>query len=72
MLEFIQIPIRDFYEEQITYALCCGGRYYIELKHPSSTCEISELFSCRKIAEGTFVEKHGLVYIVVDVPTLYK
>ena len=66
MLEFIQIPMRDFYEEQRTYALCCGGRYYVKLKRSSSTCEVNALFSCRKIAEGIFVEEHGLVYI--DVP----
>lgn len=72
MLEFIQIPIRDFYDKERTYALCCGGRYYIKLKHSSSTCEISELLKCGKIAEGTFVEEHGLVYIDVPEPIFYK
>lgn len=72
MLEFIQIPTRDFYDKERTYALCCGGRHYIKLEHSSNTCEISELLKCGKIAEGTFVEEHGLVYIAVPEPIFYK
>lgn len=72
MLEFMQFPIEDFYDKERIYVFYHGGRHWIELKHSSSTCEISELFKCEKIAEGTFVEEHGLVYITIPEPTFYK
>lgn len=72
MLEFMQFPIKDFYDKERIYILYHGGRYWIELKHSSNTCEMGVLFEYKKIAEGIFVEEHGLAYIAIPEPIFYK
>lgn len=71
MLEFIQIPIRDFFDNERAYFDYNESRGYIVLDHSTGTCVVGKPFSGIRI-RGTFVEEHGLVYIIVPEPIFYK
>ena len=70
MLEFIQIPKREFGRSGITgYNTWFGTSYIMLVK--GTFCILNSLVRMKEV-NGIYVEKHGLVYIDVEVPTLYK
>lgn len=71
MLEFIQIPWRDIYEKKRAYVDYKGHRYQVQIEHATGRYYISRAMYFGVIAVGTFVEKHGLTYLVLEEPTYY-
>jgi hypothetical protein len=70
MLEFIQIPKREFVRSGVTGYNTWFGTSYIMLGE-GTFCMLNSLVRMKEV-KGIHVEKHGLVYIDVEVPTLYK
>jgi hypothetical protein len=69
MLEFIQIPKRDFHEVGITAYNTWFGTSFVILDK-GNFCIFDSLARMEGI-EASYVEKHGLVYIDVEVPVFY-
>jgi hypothetical protein len=70
MFEFIQIPKREFSRNGVTHYNTWFGTSFVTLVG-GAFCILDSLV-CMKEVNGIYVEKHGLVYIDVEVPTLYK
>ena len=69
MLEFIQIPKREFGRSGITGYNTWFGTSYIMLGR-GAFCILDNLVRMKEVS-GIYVEKHGLVYIDVEVPDFY-
>lgn len=71
MLEFIQIPMRDFFNGERAYFDGSDGRSYVVLEHSTGMCSIGKPLGSFYEKRGTFVEKHGLTYIDLKEPNFY-
>ena len=69
MLELMQIPKRDFKGKGITGYNTWFGTSVVVLDK-GNFC-IFDSLSRMEWIEASYVEKHGLVYIDVEVPTFY-